>query len=353
MGTAQKRVLVAEDESKSFELIKRVLGAQGWTVDSALDGKQALERLKREPYQVLLTDLNMPVMNGMELISRTRTELPKPPLIIMFSAYANHEVQTRAKAMGVYAILPKPVDFKKLAQAFHEGLTQWKRSASAPAPSKLTADPKSDEGVHPSNPIVVLAVSTCGPEALKTFFGPWVSTLGAPVLTVLHSPQWAIKNLVENFNKEFGGEEIFRIARKGETPQPNHVYFAPGNWHLILENPGAVMGLNQGPLENFVRPAADSLFRSAAAVFGDYCIGVVLTGLGKDAAAGSETIEKNGGTVFIQDPKAAIAPFMPKATMAVTRKPRVLPLEEIPSPLCHTILKMKKTLELQSQKVAL
>ena len=90
------------------------------------------------------------------------------------------------------------------------------------------------------------------------------------------------------------------------------VYLAPNDHHLSIKAGTFRLRLEKGPQVNYVRPAADPLFRSGADAFGSYGIGVVLTGMGRDGAAGAAHILKAGGTVLVQDPETAVAPGMPK-----------------------------------------
>jgi two-component system, chemotaxis family, protein-glutamate methylesterase/glutaminase len=118
------------------------------------------------------------------------------------------------------------------------------------------------------------------------------------------------------------------------------VYLAPADYHLLIE-PDETFALSTDPPVAFSRPSADVLFESAARVYGRGLASVVLTGSSDDGAAGAVAAEKRGGIVIVQDPSEAESPVAPRATIARTLHPRVLPLAGIPPLLVElaTVLK--------------
>ena len=349
METHSKRVLIAEDETKAAELLKRIFGQIGWQADSAPDGSAALQRLKEQPYEVLLTDLNMPGMNGMELVSRVNWELAKPPLMIMFTAYVDEGIRQRAKQHGVYEVLQKPSEIKKLASCFFQGLRELKNGTFTPpktkAPGPVNGAPAPLLEVVPAFPVVVVAISTGGPSALKNLFGPWVKQLEAPVVVVQHGPDWAIRSLVESLSRDLEEPDLFRLAEPWETPEPNRVYFAYGDRHLILEPETGRFRSDEGPPVNFLRPAADPLFFSAAEGFGPYALGVVMTGLGRDGARGARKIRQAGGQVLIQSPESATLPFMPQAVRKELPDVPCSPLDQLPARISQEVKNLREALQ--------
>jgi two-component system chemotaxis response regulator CheB len=135
-------------------------------------------------------------------------------------------------------------------------------------------------------------------------------------------------------------------AEDKEPMLPGHLYIAPPNYHLLVER-GGTLALSEDGLIHFSRPAIDVLFESAADAFGPALAGVVLTGASEDGAAGLATIERRGGTAIIQSPDEAAAPQMPRAAIARTRAPRVLPLTGIAALLAHLIRPVWRQQELE------
>jgi two-component system chemotaxis response regulator CheB len=127
-------------------------------------------------------------------------------------------------------------------------------------------------------------------------------------------------------------------AEDGERLEAGTVYIAPPNRHLLV-NPGGRLALSESELVHFLRPSADLLFESVAASFRDRAIGVVLSGTGKDAAMGVTAIKSMGGTVIVQDPKAAEFPGMPAEAVATGNVDFVLALEDIADALVTLVMK--------------
>jgi two-component system chemotaxis response regulator CheB len=138
------------------------------------------------------------------------------------------------------------------------------------------------------------------------------------------------------FNMELGKEGIAPTQGKG--------YLAPGERHMCLSKFDLSIKINEDPKENFVRPAADPLFRSAAKVFGEYCIAVVLTCLGRDGAAGASEVKNAGGLVLIQDPQTATAPSMPSTAIELGLGDEVLPLEKMAAAIVENVRKKSTVL---------
>ena len=131
----------------------------------------------------------------------------------------------------------------------------------------------------------------------------------ASVFVVLHGPDWMLTSFVDRLERA-GGRPV-RLGEQGTRAEPGHAYLAPGDQHLAVRPGPPTITVTKGPLENFIRPAADPLLRSMAATFGPYGVAVVLTGMGKEGAKGAAHVAAAGGAVLVQDPKSAAAPSMP------------------------------------------
>jgi two-component system, chemotaxis family, protein-glutamate methylesterase/glutaminase len=134
------------------------------------------------------------------------------------------------------------------------------------------------------------------------------------------------------------------LARDSQEINPGHVYIAPGDKHLYINPKPLSIGLNQDPKENYVRPSADPLFRSAALTFGKYTLGIVLTGLGVDGTHGAAHIKAVGGEVLVQDPESATAPSMPKNVILSGLNSDIVGLDEINSKVESQITKLSSSL---------
>jgi two-component system, chemotaxis family, protein-glutamate methylesterase/glutaminase len=116
-------------------------------------------------------------------------------------------------------------------------------------------------------------------------------------------------------------------ARNGALIEPGHIYVAPPDHHMLVHAGG--LWLNQGPNVHYTRPAADPLFRSVAEAYGDRAVGVVLSGIGADGAAGLRSIKDHGGLAIVEDPVEAPYPGMPEAALAAVKPDLCLSLQGI------------------------
>jgi two-component system chemotaxis response regulator CheB len=336
------RVLIAEDESKSFEILKRVLEKNNWVVESAQNGEQALTMLQESSYEILLTDLNMPKMNGLELIGRVRNEVNPKPLIIMFTAYRDANIKNRALELGIDGFFTKPVDFSNLFACVFKGLKSRRKNKRKEASLNSFHVPKDPEEIQPPFPGVAIAVSTGGPQTLKILFDSLKCPFNAPLFLVQHGPEWVLDALAESLSSEY--EFPVQLAADGMEPKVNEIYLAPGGKHLGINPDTFRFELSDDPPEHFLRPAADYLFRSAAKAFGKYCVGVVLSGLGKDSVLGAKSISDLGGQILVQDPATAVADTMPKMAIESGIPHQVVPLDGMSQTLLKNISKASKQL---------
>lgn len=176
---------------------------------------------------------------------------------------------------------------------------------------------------------VVVAASTGGPpvlEALLRSLGPRVA---APVLVVQHTAGGFAERLARSLSQRTGGS--VRVPRGGEEAVPGEVWLAGRGRHLTVRRRGArcFLELTDEPDGNGCRPAADVLFTAAAREFGPEVVAVVLTGLGRDGAAGAVAVRRAGGTVVVQDPATCPAGGMPSAVLREGAADLVVPPDRL------------------------
>jgi two-component system chemotaxis response regulator CheB len=198
--------------------------------------------------------------------------------------------------------------------------------ARGPAPLESF---ESSSPMVPARPVeaIVIAASTGGPDALEVLLGQLPAALRVPVFVAQHMPAEFTKLLSERLDRR--ASLSVAEAADGESVQAGHVYIAPGGRHLSLaraEHTVAVV-LGDGPRENGCRPAADVLFRSAAAVYGDQLLAVVLTGMGRDGLLGSQAVRRAGGWVIAQSERSSLIASMPGAVAAAGLANGVVDLE--------------------------
>ena len=183
---------------------------------------------------------------------------------------------------------------------------------------------------HPPFDIVAFAASAGGVFALTEILGKLPAQFPAIVVVVQHLDPRHRSLMPEIFGRR--SQLPVDQALDGMNVEPGHVYLAPPDRHLLINRDGTV-SLTQTELVNFVRPSADLLFESVAAVYGERAIAVVLTGAGKDGSMGVTAIKARGGTVIVQDEATSEFFSMPSAAIRTGTVDFVLSLNEIPSAL--------------------
>ncbi len=324
MTEKKSRVLVVDDQPESILLIKQILSMEHcYVVDEAVNGEEALAKLKEVHYDALLTDWLMPKMNGAELIERVRNEVDSPPYIMMITAIQSLQARESILEIGADEFISKPLRHKDFVVTLKEGIAR--RSQPLPEISKIQV---SEKDIHPPFVAVVIASSTGGCEALTHLFAEDLPQ-NAAFFLVQHAPAYSLLNMAVRFaeltNLKLG------LAIENQEIKPGHFYIAPGDQHLCINPDSLTIQLNQNPKENYVRPSADPLFRSVALAFGKYTLGVVLTGLGVDGTQGAAHIKAVGGKMIAQDPDSAVATAMPKSIVLSGLADEVVSLSELNS----------------------
>lgn len=331
------RIMIVDDSLVFRSLLKAALsGVQGAeVVESLANGDKAVAAFERDPCDLLILDLEMPKMSGIEVLWRIRAKNQRVRVIVL--APPNRQGAAEALEslrLGAADIIEKPdgealerrdigeVIKQLLVPKIRQFLLTHPPTSSEPESQAVTSTPRRGErykrvslvGLRPK--VVVIGCSTGGPKALETIFSQIHGTLSAPILMVQHMPPVFTRCLSERLAGLTGipGGE----AANGEMLMTSRLYVAPGNYHMQLGQKGDSVRLllNQDPPLNHVRPSADPLFESAARIFGSQVLGIVLTGMGEDGARGAEAIKKAGGAVVIQTSQSCVVDGMPRAVAA-------------------------------------
>ena len=179
----------------------------------------------------------------------------------------------------------------------------------------------------PTRNIIVIGGSAGAPGVLNELVGGLPADLAASVFIVTHVPVHGAMLLAGLLGARTDLPVVY--AQDCDPIQPGRIVIAPPDHHLLLTEDRVRLGV--GPRENLSRPAIDALFRSAALAHGSRVIGVVLTGMLNDGAAGLFAIKQVGGATIVQDPATAFAPDMPKAAITAASPDHVVATEEIPA----------------------
>jgi len=264
----------------------------------------------------------MPEMDGIELCRRVRAEIDHRPAVVMITALASSESRTLALASGADDFLAKPVDPAAVVNAVTAAVSR--RNQPSPSSALLRAVPR-----HGDVPFVALgiAASTGGPAALCALLSQLRPSEQTRTFVVQHGPAWMMDDLVAQLQRRSPLKIV--LASPGVRPEANQVLVAPGARHMILDPDTYRVRLLDTVAENYVKPAADPLFRSLAVACGPFTIAAVLTGLGRDGGLGTVEIASRGGAVFIQTPGDCVAPNMPQTVLDLGIAKASLPLIEL------------------------
>jgi two-component system, chemotaxis family, protein-glutamate methylesterase/glutaminase len=367
------RVLIVDDSVVIRRLVSDVLSGDPAleVVGTAPNGKLALTKLAQLAPDLLTMDIEMPEMDGIAAVRAMRASGSRLP-VIMFSTLTERGAAATLDALeaGASDYVTKPANVGSVAQSMNQvrsqlipkikallprggtglpgpvGLTRPGRPApvsrldaarvAAPAAAAMarpgrTASAETVSRVRRDSPFRLLAIgcSTGGPEALSRLLSGFRADLPVPVVVVQHMPPVFTRQFAARLDRQHKVRVV--EAAGGETLEPGTVYIAPGDFHLELQQRGAavVTRLQQGPPENFCRPAVDVLFRSAATVYGGDVLGVVLTGMGADGRRGSEQLVARGSSVIVQDEATSVVWGMPGAVAGAGLAEEVLALDDL------------------------
>jgi two-component system chemotaxis response regulator CheB len=339
------RVLVVDDSVVVRRTVTDVLAEADdvQVVGSAADGASGLRGIGELAPDVVTLDVEMPGMNGLETLGRIREQFPTLP-VIMYSTLTEGGARATLDALALgavdYATKPSSAtsreDARDHVRATLTPLVRlWGKRRAAPprAGGAVVRRPTSHAAitVTPSAPIrlVVIGVSTGGPDALATMVPSLPADLSVPVVIVQHMPPVFTEMLAKRLDQL--GPLPVREAVDAEVARPGHVYIAPGGRHLAVaaEHGALTLHLNDDDPENSCRPAVDVLFRTAARAAKGRLLAAVLTGMGQDGLIGARLVREAGGHVMTQDEASSVVWGMPGYVTRAGLSEAVLPLDDI------------------------
>ncbi len=360
-GIEPYRVMVVDDSAVVRGLLSRILEEDPGiiVIASVGNGQMALNSLDRYDVEVVLLDIEMPVMDGMTALPKIIEKYPGTQVIMAsILTHRNADISMRALEMGAADYIPKPsttreitsgMDFKAelvgkvkaLGAAARKAPKHPRPSSSAHVHRISEPLPKLSQTVYagpiilrqPSSEIpdmIAVGSSTGGPQALFTLFGALsFNTIRQPIMVTQHMPATFTTILAEHITRLSGWQA--GEGKDGEILRSGKIYVAPGDFHMVLEVKGndKVIRLNKNPPENFCRPSVDPMFRSLSQIYGKKLLAIVLTGMGQDGMRGGQAVVAAGGTVIAQDEATSVVWGMPGAAATAGICSAVLPLPQI------------------------
>ena len=340
------RVMVVDDSVVVRKIVTDVLSADPGieVVGTAVNGRAALAKVEALKPELITMDIEMPEMNGIEAVRAIRATRNRVP-IIMFSTLTERGATATLEALsaGANDYVTKPANVGSVGQSMESVREQLiprikaltgrpvgasPAQAAAPVAPPRPAPPRTAPGKKPA--VLVIGSSTGGPEALAKVLPQLPQSLAVPILLVQHMPPVFTRQFAQRLDRLSSLRVVEAVD--GTPLLPGTVHLAPGDHHLVVRSGvrGPHTMLNQGPPENFCRPAVDPLFRSVVAAYDGAVLAVVLTGMGSDGRNGAGEIRAAGGTVIVQDQASSVVWGMPGAVSQAGFADEVLPLERIP-----------------------
>lgn len=349
------QVLVVDDSAVVRQVMQAILSRESDVIVTvASDPLIAIQKMKQTRPHVILLDLEMPRMDGLTFLRKIMAEDPIPTLVCSSVAARGTRNALLALDEGALGIVVKPkigvgnflhesalilIDMvRDAAQAqvkSRPAKPEFRRPDFHPADFRpkdtpLLAQPPSRANAMHAGKIVAIGASTGGTEALTTLLSAMPAN--APgIVIVQHMPEFFTAAFARRLN-DLCQVEV-KEGAAGDLVAPGRAIIAPGNRHLsvIRSNGHCRIDLSDGPLISRHRPSVDVLFRSVASAAGASALGIILTGMGKDGAAGMLAMKQAGGRTVAQDEDTCVVFGMPKEAIAAGAVHSVAPLDQIPT----------------------
>ncbi|GAB4520507.1 MAG: chemotaxis response regulator protein-glutamate methylesterase [Anaerolineales bacterium] len=345
------RVLVVDDSSYIRKVVSQMLSRHPaiQVVGTARNGRDALVKVSELSPDVVTLDLLMPELDGLGFLKEQMARRPLPVVIVSIASEGG-QMAISAMELGALEFVQKPTalalssvfDIERdltekvltAASVAHERLPVM-RDHGAPAAAVL---PLPVRGASGRVDAVVIGLSTGGPQALRHLLAQLPGDFPVPLAVVVHMPPGYTAAFAERLNQRSALEVL--EAHEGLPMRPGRVLLAPGGLHLTLQRQPddmVTVHLNSYPLDKPHRPSVDVLFQSAAEVYGDRILGVVMTGMGSDGRDGAAWIKAQGGIIFTEAEPSCVVYGMPRSVVEANLSDREVLLENMAAALLETV----------------
>lgn len=336
------RVVVVDDSAYVRKVVREILSRSPFVevVGTARDGREALDLVAQLDPDVVTCDLIMPELDGVGFVREQMQRRPVP-IIIMSIANETAEAALTALDAGAIDFVQKPTALasEKIFEVSSEliekvkaaGQISLNRISPGPTPQSTTTSELATTiaGTH-SVDLVVLGISTGGPQALKRLIPQLPADFPVPVLMVMHMPVGYTEMYAAKLN-ELSRLEVSEAA-EGDEVKTGRVFLAPAGRHLFVKRTSdgkIVIHLDARPFNTLHRPSVDVMFQSAAEVYGNRVLGVVMTGMGSDGKQGAAWIKSQGGIVFTEAESSCVVYGMPSVVKEAGLSDKSVALEDM------------------------
>ena len=348
------KVLVIDDSALIRKLLSEIINAQHdmEVIGSAADPLIAREMIRKMNPDVLTLDVEMPKMDGLDFLERLMRLRPTPVVMVSTLTEKGSDITFRALELGAIDYIAKPkIDIAAGLKEYGDEIANKIRIARSArirkaSPKLVNKNPTTSSAPHTINSriastekLIIVGASTGGTEAIKDFLVQLPSNCPGIVIAQ-HMPEAFTKSFADRLNKL---SKITVVESQGdERVLPGHAFLAPGHSHLLLQRSGAnyITQLSQAAPVNRHRPSVDVLFASAAKSAGKNAIGVILTGMGKDGAAGMLQMHQAGAYNFAQDEASCVVYGMPKEAVAAGGVDEIVPLYDMARKVLSRVVNM-------------
>lgn len=327
------RVLIVDDSALMRRIIYDILKSDKEieVVGRASNGIIAIDKIKSLKPDVVTMDIEMPEMDGITALKRIMQDCPVPVVILSSHSEYGSKQALEAMALGAVDFIVKPEggflpDIGKISE------TIIKKVKAAAAAKTIRFEP-GRRIAHSFSPttrkVIVIASSTGGPQTIEALLTELPKNIPVGILIVQHMPPNFTASFAQRLNTICNIE--VKEAKEGDIVSEGCALIAPGGYHMevCVEETIVRVKLNQEPPELGVRPCANRLFRSAAAIYRDKAIGVVLTGMGNDGKEGCEEIKKYNGTVIAEAEESCIIFGMPKSVIEANLADEIVRIQDM------------------------
>jgi len=344
------RVLIVDDSAYVRKVVKQMLSRSPFieVVGAARDGEEALELVEQLKPDVVTCDLIMPRMDGITFLRRQMAKNPVPVVIVSIASESGEQA-LEALDTGAVDFIQKPTALatEKIFEVSDELIEKVKAAASVQIGRlKVLESPAKAVVLHPRNvtgrdakiDIVVIGISTGGPQALRKLIPQFPADFPVPVAIVLHMPVGYTDLYARKLN-EISQLQVTE-AREGDPLKPGTVTIAQAGRHLLFRRNAeneVVMHLDARPFDTPHRPSVDVLFQSAAETYGGKVLGVVMTGMGNDGKQGAAWIKAQGGLIFTEGEESCVIYGMPQTVVEAGLSDQSAPLNQMAQAILDAI----------------